>query len=253
MALIAPPWRCLWRLVDDGFGVDAGEVGEQFRDVRRREDDAQPLVAVGVAQELDVERAQHVSVLVRLAERVDVVVDAGDDLSELARLAGQYRRCRQEAELLLDDVELEAVQPSVAQRFQRRIDRHPGERPRFALRGIRLLEGRTLEGDEDRADEQRAVALGHAVDVQRVVELLDEHLQRAEVLPVLGVVVAVAAQVVLGVSSASPNWPRCLRVGRNGLRAAFDLGGRRQCAAARCRNDHQEQPAPHAPNGRGIS
>ena len=149
-------------------------------------------------QEFDVQGTEHVSVFVRLAERVHVLVDAADDLLELAGLGGEHRRGLEKAERLPDDGEPRAVHAGIAQALQRGIDGHPGEYRRFALRKVGALKRGTLEGDEYGADEQSAIALRHLVDVQRVVEFLDEHLQQREVLAVLRVVVAVAIDVLLG-------------------------------------------------------
>ena len=184
-------------VVDDGLFVHAGQLGEELGDVRRRQHDAQPLVAVGMAQKFDVERAKQVAELVRPAEGVHVVVYAADDFAQRARLGRQHRRRRQEAERLLDDGKALAIHPGVAQALQGSVHRHSGERLRLRLGKVGALEGWAFECDEYGADQERAIPLTHLGDVQRVVEFLDELLQRCEVLPVLAIVVAIAGDVVL--------------------------------------------------------
>ena len=183
-------------VVYDRLGVDSRQVREQFGDVRRREDDSQPLVAVRMTQELDVERAQHVAVLVRLAEGVHVAVDAVDDLPELVALGGKNGRGRKKSKTLPNHGEGRIINAGVAQALHRDIHGHLRQRLRLAFGTIGFLERWTLQRDEYGADEKRAIPFRHLVDMKRVVELRDERLQGREVLPVLGVVVAASGDVL---------------------------------------------------------
>ena len=88
-------------IIDDRMGVDVCQIRKEFCNVRRRENDAEAFVAVGIFEKFHVQIAEYVPVFVVFDEGSDLGIDELNDLFQLICLSHQTRLGWQKTKLLL--------------------------------------------------------------------------------------------------------------------------------------------------------